>query len=183
MHGKWTPLSAGVLDSGDVPGLNQAFDVLGELAQKRLGVGSVSALFPGHSFSPLNLARVSAAAPPMVPPPPLPAGACTRTDPTGATGSPPVRLADQPLVRAASHCRPSGSDRRRAQLVELHQRDPGDDERAAEDLRGARQLAEQQPGEQHREQHLAQPDERGELGAERAGGADAGGVGEHRGHQ
>ena len=61
-----------MLDSGDVPGLNQAFDVLGELAQKRLGVGSVSGLFPGHTFSPMNLARVTAAAPPMVTPPALP---------------------------------------------------------------------------------------------------------------
>jgi len=73
VHGKWSPLSASVLDSGDVPGLNQAFDVLGELAQKRLGVGSVSGLFPGHSFSPMNLARATAAAPPMVTPPTLPA--------------------------------------------------------------------------------------------------------------
>jgi hypothetical protein len=72
VHGKWSPLSASVLDSGDVPGLNQAFDVLGELAQKRLGVGSVSGLFPGHSFSPMNLARATAAAPPMVSPPTLP---------------------------------------------------------------------------------------------------------------
>src|SRR4029078_3299772 len=39
VHGRWTPLTAGSLDSGDVPGVNEIFDVLGELAQKRLGVG------------------------------------------------------------------------------------------------------------------------------------------------
>ena len=39
VHGKWSPLSAATLDSGDVPALNNAFDVLGELAQKRLGGG------------------------------------------------------------------------------------------------------------------------------------------------
>jgi uncharacterized protein (DUF1501 family) len=74
VHGKWSPLSAGVLDSGDVPGLNQAFDVLGELAQKRLGVGSLTTLFPGHSFTPMNLARVAEARPPMKTLPSLPVG-------------------------------------------------------------------------------------------------------------
>jgi uncharacterized protein (DUF1501 family) len=57
VHGKWTPLTAAALDSGDVPALNDAFDVLGEVAQKRLGVGSVTGLFPGHQFAPLNLAK------------------------------------------------------------------------------------------------------------------------------
>ncbi len=57
VHGAWTPLSASTLDSGDVPGLNSAFDVFGELAQKRLGVGRVDTLFPGLGFSPLGVAR------------------------------------------------------------------------------------------------------------------------------
>ena len=48
--------------------------MLGELAQKRLGVGSVSRLFPGHQFTPMNLARVTEAAPPMTNLPSLPAG-------------------------------------------------------------------------------------------------------------
>ncbi|MDQ2835831.1 MAG: DUF1501 domain-containing protein [Actinomycetota bacterium] len=69
VHGKWSQLTANTLDGGDVPGLNDAFDVLGELAQKRLGVGSVSAVFPGHSFVPLGLARTSRSLdhPPLLP--------------------------------------------------------------------------------------------------------------------
>ena len=59
VFGSWTPLAAGTLADGDVPGVNHAFDVLGELAQKRLGVGSLTTLFPGHSFAPLGLCRVS----------------------------------------------------------------------------------------------------------------------------
>jgi uncharacterized protein (DUF1501 family) len=73
VHGKWNQLSAATLDSGDVPGLNDVFDVLGELAQKRLGVGSLSALFPNHSYSPLGLARAAVASVPGLPstPPPM----------------------------------------------------------------------------------------------------------------
>jgi uncharacterized protein (DUF1501 family) len=56
VHGKWTKLSAATLDGGDVPGNNDVFDILGELAQKRLGVGSLSSLFPGHDYTPLGLA-------------------------------------------------------------------------------------------------------------------------------
>ncbi|MGI8667564.1 MAG: DUF1501 domain-containing protein [Jatrophihabitans sp.] len=63
VHGRWTPLAADVLDSGDVPGVNESFDVLGELAQKRLGVGSLSTVFPGHSYAPLGLARQLTAGP------------------------------------------------------------------------------------------------------------------------
>jgi uncharacterized protein (DUF1501 family) len=58
VYGKWTPLTDSVLDSGDVPALNGAFDVLGELAQKRLGVGSLGTVFPGRTFAPLGLAKV-----------------------------------------------------------------------------------------------------------------------------
>jgi hypothetical protein len=58
VYGRWTPLTDAVLDSGDVPALNGAFDVLGEVAQKRLGVGSLSTLFPGRTFAPLGLAKV-----------------------------------------------------------------------------------------------------------------------------
>ncbi len=57
VHGKWTQLRADTLDSGDVPGVNDAFDVLGELVQKRLGVGTLGSVFPGHSYAPLGLAR------------------------------------------------------------------------------------------------------------------------------
>jgi DNA-binding PadR family transcriptional regulator len=45
------------------------------------------------------------------------------------------------------------------QLVEPDQGDPGQDERAAEELQGGGQLAEQQPGEQDREQHFGHADE------------------------
>ena len=38
------------------PGVNNPFDVLGELVQKRLGVGSLSTVFPGHSYEPLGVA-------------------------------------------------------------------------------------------------------------------------------
>jgi uncharacterized protein (DUF1501 family) len=55
--GKWAPLDASSEQNGDVPGLNNVFDVLGELAHKRLGVGALSKVFPGHSYAPLGVAR------------------------------------------------------------------------------------------------------------------------------
>jgi uncharacterized protein (DUF1501 family) len=57
VYGKWDQLSAATLDSGDVPALNGAFDVLGEVAQKRLGVGQLGTLFPGRTFAPLGVAK------------------------------------------------------------------------------------------------------------------------------
>jgi uncharacterized protein (DUF1501 family) len=57
VYGKWAPLSATTLDSGDVPGLNSPFDVLGELVQKRLNVGTLSSVFPGYTMSPLGVAK------------------------------------------------------------------------------------------------------------------------------
>jgi uncharacterized protein (DUF1501 family) len=56
VFGKWTALSDATLDSGDVPGANNPFDVLGEIAQKRLSTGSLSTIFPGHSYAPLGVA-------------------------------------------------------------------------------------------------------------------------------
>lgn len=67
VHGKWTKLSASTLDQGDVPACNDVFDVLGELAQKRLGVGSLTTLFPGHDYSPLNLATTATGSTPTPP--------------------------------------------------------------------------------------------------------------------
>jgi hypothetical protein len=32
---------------------------MGELAQKRLGVGSLATIFPGHSFAALGVARTA----------------------------------------------------------------------------------------------------------------------------
>jgi uncharacterized protein (DUF1501 family) len=59
VYGKWSQLSAAALVNGDVPGWNSPFDVLGELVQKRLGVGSLSQVFPGYSLSSLGVARTS----------------------------------------------------------------------------------------------------------------------------
>ena len=56
VFGKWTALSDASLDQGDVPGVNNPFDVLGELVQKRLGVGSLSTVFPGYTVSPIGVA-------------------------------------------------------------------------------------------------------------------------------
>jgi uncharacterized protein (DUF1501 family) len=51
VHGKWAQLSSGSLVDGDVPGFNNAFDVLGEISKKRLGLARPELLFPGHAFS------------------------------------------------------------------------------------------------------------------------------------
>ena len=56
VFGKWTTLSGSTLDAGDVPGVNNPFDVLGEIVQKRLSTGSLSTIFPGHSYAPLGVA-------------------------------------------------------------------------------------------------------------------------------
>ncbi|MDT4933188.1 MAG: hypothetical protein QOK11_1080 [Pseudonocardiales bacterium] len=57
VHGNWSPLSSATLADGDVPGVNNAFDVLGELVQKRLGVGALSSVFPNHAVTPLGVAK------------------------------------------------------------------------------------------------------------------------------
>jgi uncharacterized protein (DUF1501 family) len=57
--GNWTPLSADTLAEGDVPLRNDAFDVLAEITQKRLGAGDLASIFPGHSYAPLNIARTA----------------------------------------------------------------------------------------------------------------------------
>lgn len=59
VFGKWRQLNASTLDQGDVPGVNNPFDVLGELAQKRLSAGTMSTVFPGHSFAPIGLATTT----------------------------------------------------------------------------------------------------------------------------
>ncbi|MET3804083.1 uncharacterized protein (DUF1501 family) [Nakamurella sp. UYEF19] len=57
VFGAWKPLSATALVDGDVAPLNSAYDVLGEVIQKRLGIGSLSTIFPGHQPAPLGLAK------------------------------------------------------------------------------------------------------------------------------
>jgi uncharacterized protein (DUF1501 family) len=56
VFGKWKALSASTLDDGDVPGVNNPFDVFGEIVQKRLHSGSLAAVFPGHRVAPLGVA-------------------------------------------------------------------------------------------------------------------------------
>jgi uncharacterized protein (DUF1501 family) len=56
VFGKWKSLSDATLDSGDVPGVNNPFDVLGEIVQKRLSAGSLSTIFPGHTYAPMGVA-------------------------------------------------------------------------------------------------------------------------------
>jgi uncharacterized protein (DUF1501 family) len=59
VHGNWLPLSAATLADGDVPGVNNMFDVLGEVVQKRLGVGALSTVFPNHVVTPIGVAKVA----------------------------------------------------------------------------------------------------------------------------
>lgn len=59
VYGKWEKLTATSLDDGDVPGVNNPFDVLGELAQKRLGVGSLSNVFYNYSQNSLGVATAA----------------------------------------------------------------------------------------------------------------------------
>jgi uncharacterized protein (DUF1501 family) len=59
VFGTWRKLTANALDDGDVPGVNSPFDVFGELVQKRLGVGSLSRVFPGHPIRPIGLATTT----------------------------------------------------------------------------------------------------------------------------
>lgn len=55
VHGQWQGLSDAVLDNGDVPPTNQAFDVLGEVVQQRLGVGALTTVFPNHAYKKLGV--------------------------------------------------------------------------------------------------------------------------------
>jgi len=57
VYGRWHDLTSGRLDAGNIPGWNNPFDLLGEVARRRLGVGSLSKAFPGHHYKPLGLMR------------------------------------------------------------------------------------------------------------------------------
>jgi uncharacterized protein (DUF1501 family) len=59
VRGSWTPLTGAALDNGDVPGVNSPFDVLGEIVQKRLGVGTLATIFPGYSAKTLGVAKTT----------------------------------------------------------------------------------------------------------------------------
>jgi uncharacterized protein (DUF1501 family) len=55
VHGKWPGLAAGALDHGDLAGSNDYRDVLGELLVRRMGVGSVGDIFPGHQYNQIGV--------------------------------------------------------------------------------------------------------------------------------
>lgn len=57
VHGRFGGL--GALDRGDLPGVNDYRDILGELLTRRLGVADLSKVFPGHKPSFLGLARAA----------------------------------------------------------------------------------------------------------------------------
>jgi uncharacterized protein (DUF1501 family) len=60
VHGKWAPLTSEAdLDAGDVQGLNDPFNIAAEVITKRLGVGSLTTVFPGLSYTPLGVARTT----------------------------------------------------------------------------------------------------------------------------
>ena len=61
--------------------------------------------------------------------------------------------------------------------------DPGEQHHATQELDGARQLVEEEPREEHREEHLGEADERREGRAEVAGSEDAEDVGQRRGDE
>ena len=57
VHGRWPGLSDAALDSGDLAGTTDYRNVVGELLVRRMGVGSLSGVFPGLTPSFLGLAR------------------------------------------------------------------------------------------------------------------------------
>ena len=59
VHGNWQGLAPEVRDQGDVPGLNDFRNVLGDLVVGRLGFSpaQVAKVFPGHRYQSLGLMR------------------------------------------------------------------------------------------------------------------------------
>jgi uncharacterized protein (DUF1501 family) len=57
VYGRWPGLAARHLDDGDLRVTTDYRDVLGELAQRRLGVAGTRRVFPDHRPRPLGLAR------------------------------------------------------------------------------------------------------------------------------
>ncbi|HZN76460.1 MAG TPA: DUF1501 domain-containing protein [Micromonosporaceae bacterium] len=55
VHGKWPGLAESALDHGDVAGLNDYRDVLGELLTARLGIADLTKIFPGHKYTKLGV--------------------------------------------------------------------------------------------------------------------------------
>ncbi|MBA2554698.1 MAG: DUF1501 domain-containing protein [Geodermatophilaceae bacterium] len=55
VYGAWPGLGSGALVDGDLAGVNDYRDVLFEVANAQLGLGSVDAVFPQHQYAPLGL--------------------------------------------------------------------------------------------------------------------------------
>jgi uncharacterized protein (DUF1501 family) len=63
VYGRWNGVAPSALDSGDVPMLNNAYDVVGEVLQSRLGIGSLSTVFPQHAYAPLGFTTTASSGP------------------------------------------------------------------------------------------------------------------------
>ncbi len=57
IHGAWPGVSDPALQGGDLATANDYRDVLGEAAQKTLGLGSIASVFPNYSYRPLGVMR------------------------------------------------------------------------------------------------------------------------------
>jgi len=57
VHGKWPGLAPSALDNGDLAGANDYRDVLGEVLERRVGVGDVKKIFPDHTYRRLGVMR------------------------------------------------------------------------------------------------------------------------------
>ncbi|HLT11768.1 MAG TPA: DUF1501 domain-containing protein [Micromonosporaceae bacterium] len=50
VHGKWPGLAPDDLDNGDLAGANDYRDVLGEILERRFGLGDLKKIFPDHDY-------------------------------------------------------------------------------------------------------------------------------------
>ena len=57
VHGVWPGLGADRLVDGDLAGTSDYRSIIGEVLQKRCGAGSLAAIFPGFSGTPLGVVR------------------------------------------------------------------------------------------------------------------------------
>jgi hypothetical protein len=94
-------------------------------------------------------------------------------DERGSSRRPSRSRGEHVLVRGEPRC-----SRRRAELVDAHQRDADEHQGTAGQLHGAEGLPEQHPGEDDGEQDLGEPDEGGDLRPEQPRAGDAGDVGD-----
>lgn len=57
VHGAWPGLAPAALVNGDLATPNDYRDVLGEVSQRTLGLGSLTSIFPGLGYAPLGVMR------------------------------------------------------------------------------------------------------------------------------